>query len=228
MKLLAVDTVASLCAACVIDTDRPGWSVSRAPDIGRGHAEKLFDIISAVLEDAGLAYRDLDRLCVCTGPGSFTGIRVGIASMRGMALALGVPLVGVTALEALAADAASHGPILAAIDARRGEVYAQLFDAEGRPSSPAAAMRPDNALQRAIDARASITGSGGAILAQLPEFAQADLPLLDGGATGDIETVARIGARLKPDALPPKPLYLRAPDAKQQSGIAVARRETRR
>ena len=127
MKLLAVDTAAHLCAACIYDSRLRQVSGRAIEDIGRGHAEKLIAVIEKALELSDLDYESVDRLCVCVGPGSFTGIRVGVAAMRGMALSLDIPLIGVTALEALAADVEGERAVLAMLDARRGEVYAQLF-----------------------------------------------------------------------------------------------------
>src|SRR6185436_6170923 len=105
MKLLAIDTAANLCAACVFDGDA-GRELGRASrDIGKGHAEVLMDVIGEALAGAGVTYADLGAIAVAVGPGSFTGIRVGVSAARGLALALKIPSVGVNALEALAFEA---------------------------------------------------------------------------------------------------------------------------
>ena len=123
MKLLAIDTAANLCAACVYDADRDVVLGQSVRDIGKGHAEQLMDVIAEALEGAGLTYGDVSRIGVTVGPGSFTGVRVGVSTARGLALALGIPAIGVTTLEALAAGERAVRPdkdVLAVIDAGRG------------------------------------------------------------------------------------------------------------
>ncbi len=223
MKLLAVDTTAHLCAACIYDSQLRRVAGRAIEDIGRGHAERLIAVIEKALELSDLDYESVDRLCVCVGPGSFTGIRVGVAAMRGMALSLDIPLIGVTALEALAADVESERAVLAVLDARRGEVYAQLFVSGNEPPE-ARAMPPEEAMALAIENRAVLAGSGAEIIAGRPGFDMSGLTIAQTSSTPDIETIARLGARRAPDATPPGPLYLRSPDAKPQQGFAVARR----
>ena len=223
--LLAIDTAGERCAACVLDAGTDRILARADPPIGRGHAERLFGIIDGVLAQADLAYGDLGRIAVTVGPGSFTGIRVGVAAARGLALALAVPAVGVTTLEALAAAGAQHpeSPVLAVQDAKRGEVYAALFDAGGFVLGSACALRPGD-----LDAFCApippnetlrLVGSGLEIASQ----ALAGRRLApDPSAAVDIAAVARIAARRTPGE-PPRPLYLRGADAKPQgSGLKAA------
>jgi tRNA threonylcarbamoyladenosine biosynthesis protein TsaB len=143
MICLALDTALDACSAALL---RDGVVLAEETrDIGRGHAEVLMAVVETVLDGARLGILDCDRFAVTVGPGSFTGIRVGLAAARGFAVAAGRPVVGVSTLEALAADAGAAGPVLAVIDARRDEVYAGLFgpthEAGGPPrplGSPAA------------------------------------------------------------------------------------------
>ena len=107
----------------------------------RGHAEALMPMLDAVLAEAGAGYRDLTRIAVCTGPGSFTGIRIGIAAARGLALGLGVPAIGITRLEALAAGAAPGRPCSVRVPGPNGASYLQEFDADGRAEAPARLAR---------------------------------------------------------------------------------------
>ena len=120
MILLAIDCAASLCASCVWDSDAGRELGREVRDLGKGHAEHLMEVIGLALERAGKAYADLGRIAVSIGPGSFTGVRVGVATARGLALALKVPAVGVTTLEALAAAVREAvdgaGTVMAAID----------------------------------------------------------------------------------------------------------------
>lgn len=127
--ILGIDTSAGQCAVAVVD-GVTAWQ--RAEIMARGHAEALFPMIDAVLADAGAVARDLTRIAVCTGPGSFTGIRAGIAAARGLALGLGVPAVGVSRLEALSSGRA--GTVAVPL---RGTAWAvQDFGAAG-PAGPA-------------------------------------------------------------------------------------------
>jgi len=121
--ILAFDTSGPFCAAAL----RAGGRIvsQRNEPMPKGQAERLIPMLEEMLAEAGLGWPDLAALAVCTGPGNFTGVRIGVAAARGLALGLGVPAIGVTGLEALA-----HGaprPVLACLDARRGQLYAQLF-----------------------------------------------------------------------------------------------------
>src|SRR5690606_9789500 len=110
MNILAIDTAASLCAACVYDRDARAESGRAVIDLGKGHAEHIMAIIGEALERAGLGYDAVGAVAVSVGPGSFTGVRVGVAAARGLALALKIPAIGVSTLEALAAEARESFP----------------------------------------------------------------------------------------------------------------------
>ena len=218
MRLLAIDTSASHCAVCVLD-DAAGTTHRDVRDIGTGHAEVLMGQIAGVLKQARLTWSDLDRIAVCVGPGSFTGVRVGVSAARGFALALGIPAVGVTTLEAIAADAvplAGGRSILAAIDARRGQVYVQPFDEAGVATADPRAVPVEQALAM-VQSGTVVAGNGAALLG-------AEGAVLADAASGDIGTVARLGAARAPGAAP-VPLYLRSADAKPQTGFALPRAE---
>ena len=223
MKLLAIDTAANLCAACVYDADRDVVLGQSVRDIGKGHAEQLMDVIAEALEGAGLTYGDLSRIGVTVGPGSFTGVRVGVSTARGLALALGIPAIGVTTLEALAAGERAVRPdkdVLAVIDAGRGTVYAAIFDTAGE-----AVLAPQLTTVDDIAGRVTpdmvISGSAASAVAEA-----ANAPGLAGSvtaATGAIGDIAFIAASRKPEGKP-SPLYLRAPDAKPQAGFVLPRK----
>jgi tRNA threonylcarbamoyladenosine biosynthesis protein TsaB len=206
MIALGFDTCLSACSVAVVDGERV---LARAREVmARGHQERLAPMVQQVMAEAGLAFGQLDRIGVTVGPGSFTGLRVGIAFAKGLALALDRPTVGIGTLEALAAHAT--GLVFPAIDARRGQLYLQAFDG-GR-----ALMAPDALTVEAAAARIAelsmgrpftLTGSGAALLADLNPTA-AILP----AEGADASDVARFAAARDPAPL--KPLYLRAPDAK--------------
>lgn len=187
--------------------------------IGKGHAEHLIGIVDRALDQADMALSDIDRIAVTIGPGSFTGIRVGVAAARGFALSLNVPAVGVTTLEVMASAQHEKTPgraVLAAMDAKRDEIYLQSFSSDGSALDAPRALSVAQAQAFAAGFDGEITGSA--------------TPLLKAGAHGDhannlpISVVARLGAAASPDAGKPKPLYLRGPDAKPQAGYAIARR----
>lgn len=226
MITLAIDTTAHLCAACIYDSNDDRVLGLVVDDIGRGHAEHLFPIIARAMDMAGMTYQDIERLGVCVGPGSFTGLRVGVSAMRGLSLALSLPLVGITVFEALAETASNHEPLLVVLDARRGEIYTQLFDTLGYPAGPPAALSAEAALVLAVDSHATLIGSGASILVDLCADSNGTLAIQDNAAAADVTAIARLSARREPDNNPPRPLYLRSPDAKPQAGFALARRAT--
>ncbi len=171
-------------------------------------------------------FASLDRIAVTIGPGSFTGIRVGVALARAMGLALGVPVVGVSTLVAFAAPLLSEprpGIIAAAIDARHGSVYFQLFEATGRPLGP---PRCDTLREcvRGIGAGPALLAGDAADLVAA-EAHRAGLPYDLAAATDapDIVAVARIGLALDPVQNPARPLYVKPPDARPNPAEPIAR-----
>lgn len=216
MRLLALDTSLAACSVAVLD----GGAVrARCHDvIGRGHAERLMPMLAEVLAVAGVGVEDMDRLAVTTGPGTFTGIRVGLAAARGLALATGKPLIGVTTFEALVAaqaepDAAGR-PALVAIDAGRGDVYVQVFDSARVPLAPPAivaasdipALLPAGPIWLIGPAAESVKAAAGAHVADL---ALAPVPV-DPDAV-HVARLAMLRALPTPGAPPVGPLYLRTP-----------------
>ncbi|SIQ70492.1 tRNA threonylcarbamoyladenosine biosynthesis protein TsaB [Rhizobium sp. RU20A] len=214
MIVLALDTAASGCYAVVYDASA-GRELARAgEEIGRGHAEQLMGFLTKALDRAALPLSAIDRFAVSVGPGSFTGIRVGVAAVRGLALACGKPAVGITTFATLAAMAqrSDKTPVMVLLDAKRDEVYGQAFHADGNPDGDAFLLPVDEARRRAQGVSARLIGTAGAALG------------LDVGDLGpaDIGVVAMLGARAEPGEKP-RPLYLRGPDAKPQLGFALAR-----
>jgi tRNA threonylcarbamoyladenosine biosynthesis protein TsaB len=210
MIVLGLDTCLSSCSVAVLDGARVVASAREV--MARGHQERLAPMARQVMAEAGLAFGKLDRIAVTVGPGSFTGLRVGIAFAKGLSLALDRPAVGIGTLEALAAEAAKDfgGLVFPAIDARRGQLYLQAFE-DGRPL-----MAPDAHTVEVAAARIAelsqgrpftLVGSGAVLLA---DFAPTAAVIAAEGA--DARAVARLAAAREPAPL--KPLYLRAPDAK--------------
>src|SRR5262245_45174735 len=133
MRVLAIDTALEACSAAVLDTE--GETVNESLPMTRGHAEALMPLIERVMRNAGTTFAAIDRIAVTTGPGSFTGLRVGISAARGIALAAGKPAYGLTTLSAFAAPhiaADQTSGVTVAIDARHQHVYLQVFAPGGR------------------------------------------------------------------------------------------------
>lgn len=217
MIVLAIDTAGVDCSVAVYDTAKDAVLARAQETLGKGHAERLAAMLDDVMREAALTPDALDLIGVTVGPGSFTGIRVGVAAARGLALALGISAIGVTTLEVLAETArraGETGAIIAAIDAKRGEVYLQPFDQNGDATAEPQAMPVEEARNFVASFHARLIGSGEAALANT--LADAD--------HFDIETVARIAARQPKGPGKPVPLYLRGPDAKPQTGFAIERR----
>lgn len=211
MIVLAIDTAGIDCSAAVFDHSAAKLLSAVSEEIGKGHAERLMAVIDQALDEAGIALEAVGKIAVVIGPGSFTGIRVGVAAARGLALSLGIDCVGVSTLEALAAShraiSASDKPVLVAMDAKREEIYAQAFAVDGTSLTEPAALSAEAVDNLAASLAADMIGSWV-------------------GKTGDrfdIGTVARIGALKDAAGSRPKPLYLRGPDAKPQLGFALAR-----
>jgi len=205
---LGLDTALGACSVALIADDAV-LAHCFAP-MNTGQAETLAPMAERVMRDAGRTFAEVERIAVTTGPGTFTGQRIGLAFARGLRVALKVPCVGVTTLEAIAAAVrAQHPgrPCVVASDARRGEAYVQAFAEDG------AALTPPQLLTLA-DAV-----SVGAALAE-PVFAGTAAVAVANGATAaainqpDAIWVARLGLRCTGDNGPPSPLYLRPPDAK--------------
>ena len=210
MIVLGLDTCLAACSVAVLDGDRVLAHASEA--MARGHQERLAPMAQAVMAEAGLVFARLDRIGATVGPGSFTGLRVGVAFAKGLASALEIPAVGVGSLEALAASA--PGLTAAVIDARRDQVYLQVFEAGEALMAPdvlpieiAAARLAELARGRPL----TLVGSGGPLLADAVLGATIQTP---GGC--DARLVARLAASRAP--APIRPLYLRAPDAKLPGG----------
>src|SRR5882724_5563850 len=135
MRVLAIDCALDACAAAVLDSSAGAVVASQTRVMVRGHAEALMPLIARVMDEAAIEFRELDRIAVTTGPGSFTGLRVGISAARGIALATAKPAIGLTTLAGLAAPHIAEDdttPVVSAIDARHDHVYMQVFGPGGR------------------------------------------------------------------------------------------------
>ena len=165
MRLLVIDTALGACTAAVFEDER-AVAVRFEPMV-KGHQERLGGLVRDVMAEAGGGFESLDRIGVTVGPGSFTGLRIGLAFAQGLGAALDRPVVGISTLDALAASLGSpDGPVAALIDARRGQVYARLF-ADGAPQGEAEAMALEQAAERiaALGPAVALVGNGATVLA---------------------------------------------------------------
>lgn len=221
MRVLAIDTALAACSAAVLDTERGALLAAESAEMARGHAEALMPLIARVMQQAHTPFPELQRIAVTTGPGSFTGLRVGISAARAIALAAGRPAIGVTTLAAYAAPYASAAPVAVAIDARHQHVYLQVFAADGQPAGAPRIVSLAEAIAASAGA-ARLIGSGAPLIAAAwPQGAPA--PVFDAQPAPDIGWVARLGAAAAESSTSPKPLYLRPPDARPQDAAWVAR-----
>jgi len=157
--ILSLATVTEMCSVAVCSEGRV--LANNQSLLGAKHAEKLLPMIAKVMKQAGVQFADLDRIAVAKGPGSFTGIRIGIAAARGLALAASKPLSGVNSLEAMAHGIYSNGrSILAVLDARRGQVYVQTFASDGLPLSEAKVIKPNNVAGLLSQKQYTVVGTG--------------------------------------------------------------------
>jgi tRNA threonylcarbamoyladenosine biosynthesis protein TsaB len=221
MLILAIDTALDACAAGVLDTEAGRLIAQESQAMKRGHAEALMPLIARVMKAAGVGFLNLDRIAVTTGPGSFTGLRVGLSAARGIALAAGKPVVGLTTLSAFAAPCVSETgehSIISAIDARHDQVYFQVVRSNGGSLIPPRVAPIEEALDASRFGAPHLVGNAAKILADRWP-ADAPPPLeVEALPAPDIAWVAWLGAAVSPDSAPARPFYLRAPDAKPQTG----------
>ena len=196
MSVLAIDTASTRLQLALL---RAGQVDVFSEDMAQGQAERIFPAIADLVERNGVGYGDLTRLVCTTGPGSFTGLRIGLSAARGLGLALQVPVLGVPSLLALSL-AGPPGPHAVLLDARRGEAYVQLFGGPGLPDSPPLVVP----------------------MAEADELA-AGLPVI-GSPFVDMAALAVFAATADPPAFPAVPAYLRGADAKPQDKARIARR----
>src|ERR1700758_1911806 len=205
MLILAIDTALDVCAAAVLDTGSGRLIAGASEAMKRGHAEALMPLIAGVMKQAGLPFAALDRVAVTTGPGSFTGLRVGLSAARGIALAANKPVVGLTTLTAYAAPLVSESgehPIISAIDARHDHVYLQAVSGNGSSLIRPRAASIEEALGAARFGAPHLVGNAAKILADrwpaqaLPPFK------VDPQPAPNIAWVAWLGAAVSPNTAP--------------------------
>jgi tRNA threonylcarbamoyl adenosine modification protein YeaZ len=192
-------------------------------DLGKGHAEHLMAVIEAALAQAGIKYGQLDRVGVSVGPGSFTGVRVGVSTARGLALALKIPAIGVSTLEAVAANTRAQfagANVLVAFNSIDDTMQAALYDPSGQELLVPSVISMKAAIELAMRHEPTLAGNAARKIA---EAAGNTLAIGSESNTADISIYAGLAATKGDGAEKPKPLYLRDPDAKPQAGFVLPR-----
>lgn len=227
LRVLAIDTALGACSACILDAGAAEPLARETIPMERGHAEALLPLIDRLSSSVDGGFESLDRVAVTVGPGSYTGLRVGIAAARGIGLAADIPVVGVATLSAFLAPLMTgerRGLFTAAIDAKHGQIYIQAIAVGGRTIIPPSLMGYRDAVRLLGSGPLIVTGSAAATLAAEARAQGVEAIIGDSPLAPDIAWVARLGALADPAQALPKPLYLREPDAKPQDGARIARR----
>lgn len=228
---LALDTALEACSVgLAVREDGSDREVSKSLVLGRGHAERLMDEIAALLKEQQLGYQDLTRIAVTVGPGSFTGLRVGLATARALALALDIPLIGASSLMALALTAmrrGHRGTLAALIDARREQIYGELFEIS-KDSGPVVSLEAASAQSAEAFAMLCVARPGLAMIGSGATLVrECDITLEDSLVFSpphpDMAALALWALDQPVPDTPPAPLYLRAPDAKPQAPSVITR-----
>ncbi|MFO1103702.1 MAG: tRNA (adenosine(37)-N6)-threonylcarbamoyltransferase complex dimerization subunit type 1 TsaB [Methylocystis sp.] len=231
MRILAIDTALPAVSACVLDQDATAPIAAESIEMERGHAEALLPLVKRVMGKVEGGFASLDRIAVTVGPGSFTGIRIGLAAGQAIALACRAEIVGVSTLAALAAPLILDpfdGVVAAAIDARHGKVFIAAFGSAGRPLLSPRRAGAHEALRALGSGPLLLIGSGAPLLAKEARLRGVPVKIASEQAAPDIAFVARLGLAAQPETAPARPLYLKEPyvaapgaepDAAQRSAI---------
>lgn len=225
VRVLAIDTALDVCAACVMGGSDAELLASESLPMARGHAEALLPLIERVLARVEGGFGGLDRIAVTVGPGSYTGLRVGLSAARAIGLATGRPVVGVGTLSALLAPLLAdpaEGTLAAAIDARHGAIYVQALNTTSGEALAPVYLPVAEAADHLGPSPVTLTGSGAPLLAAALAERGVTVTIAGTGAP-DIAAVAQLGMVADPAHALPRPLYLRGPDARPQDHARVAR-----
>ncbi len=232
MNILGIETSTKTGSVAIVSED--GVIAQYSLNIEVTHSERLMSTIERVLKDTGLAVSDIGGFAIAIGPGSFTGLRIGLSTVKGLALATGNPVAAVPTLLALAWNLPFSGyPVCPLLDARKNEVYAALYRFEGKALVqvlPEAAI-PLSSLSQQVDAMTVFTGEGSRIyrteiqriLGNRAVFAPHSAILPSGATVAEIGLdMIKSGKLAEPDSL--TPLYIRRPEAE----VAWEKREKSR
>lgn len=209
MRVLAIDTALGLCSAAIVDG--AAVLVTRSEAMLQGHQERLAPLVADAMADSGLDFTAIDRIAVTVGPGSFTGLRVGLSFAKGLGFARNIPVLGFDSLEVIGASAPREGAGLVLIDARRGQAYVRRFEGDWPVGVSEAVRVEDLGCGPVPD---WIDGPGSELAAALFPDAR-----IDARPAGDPVALALLAMAAEAREHPSEPIYLRAPDAKLPGGI---------
>lgn len=215
MRILAIDTALPAVSACVLDGEALEAIALETLPMERGHAEAVVPLIQRVVTRTPGGFPSIGRVAVTVGPGSFTGIRIGLAAAQGVALVCKCDLVGVSTLSALASPLIldeADGIIGAAIDARHGHVFIAAFASDGRPIISPRRIGVHEALRALGSGPLRLVGSGAEALACEARLRGIATTSVDASIAPNILFVARLGLAANPVLAPARPLYLKEPD----------------
>jgi len=214
MNVLAMDCATAACSAAIRRDD--DLVARRFEEMARGHSESLMIMVREVMAEAGLDFPALDLIAVTVGPGAFTGVRIGLAAARALSIATGLPLVGVTTLEAVArAQGRQTEAMLVALETKRRDIYIQLFDPGRGPNGDPDSVLPEDLAGALPVIPPLVAGDAAARAAAALVDAGVRTRALDGSPHPDAAIVAEVAADCYSETAtlpPPEPLYLRPPD----------------
>ncbi|ARN83545.1 tRNA (adenosine(37)-N6)-threonylcarbamoyltransferase complex dimerization subunit type 1 TsaB [Methylocystis bryophila] len=228
MRILAIDTALPAVSGCVLDLGAAAPLAIETIPMERGHAEALLPLVDRLLASTEGGFASLNRVAATVGPGSFTGIRIGLAAAQAIARALKIEAVGVSTLAALAAPHFSEpfeGLLVPSVDARHGQVFVAAYSASGRLVLPPQRMVARQAVESLRDFIGEqdglhLVGSGATMLERAARGAQIGSAVLDSAVAPDIACVARLGLLADPREAPARPLYLKSADVTMAGGAA--------
>lgn len=227
MRILAIDTALGACSACILDSSDPAPLAIEQTAMERGHAEALMPMIERVMAKIEGGFSSLDRVAVTIGPGSYTGLRVGISAARAIALAAGIPAIGISTLAASAAPFIGREGgrvVAAAVDAKHGQVWFQAMNAQGKQLVSVRQVNHRDAARAIGAGPVSLVGSAALAVANEAWAIGLDALVVDDAKAPDVTWVARLGMIADPETAPPRPLYLKAPETTPQDRARLPRR----
>lgn len=224
MIILAIDTSLAAASACIFDGAKSEILARETIAMERGQDQALLPVIDRVVADGVGSARRIERIAVTVGPGSFTGIRIGISAARAIGLALDTPVVGVSTLAAYAAPVVlekTNGVVAAAIDARHGRVYVTAFTG-GRPVVAPRVCLPKEAVRAMGSGPLWLCGPSASAIAIEARAIGLAAEIVGTQGEPDISFVARLGQMADPATATATPAYMRAPDIKSPASQSLA------
>ncbi|PIR39099.1 MAG: tRNA (adenosine(37)-N6)-threonylcarbamoyltransferase complex dimerization subunit type 1 TsaB [Alphaproteobacteria bacterium CG11_big_fil_rev_8_21_14_0_20_39_49] len=221
MKILSVDTTCGDCSVSLLKDGNIACEITQT-ESGK-QAEQMISLIQTVLKNGGTNYKELDAIAVNIGPGSFTGVRIGLSGVKGINLVTGTPIVPVTSFESVAMQLDlknNKKDILVALDAKRKQLYVQLFRANLEPLTPPELISYDQITKFNKNNEIILTGNGSMLVADILSANNCNYEVINKNAASESVSIAYAAyKKFKANDYPKiiSPLYIRKPDAKKQT-----------